>query len=60
MKILTTVVFEYTFVVPGDSDKKHTVIWDYHTGLTRITPFFKACKYSKVCRTRSILSVVMY
>lgn len=23
-------------------------MWDYNIGLTRITPFFKCCKYSKV------------
>jgi hypothetical protein len=24
-------------------------MWDYNIGLVRITPFFKSCKYSKVC-----------
>ena len=24
-------------------------MWDYNVGLVRITPFFKCCKYSKVC-----------
>ena len=24
-------------------------MWDYQNGLVRITPFFKACKHSKVC-----------
>lgn len=49
MPALTIAVYQYTFVVPNDSSGKvYTVIWDYSTGLTRITPFFKACKYSKV------------
>ncbi|KAF1813790.1 hypothetical protein P152DRAFT_394050, partial [Eremomyces bilateralis CBS 781.70] len=39
-------VFQYTFQLPGE-DKKYTVMWDYNIGLVRITPFFKACKYSK-------------
>ena len=48
-KMLTVAVFQYTFVVPDDPTKKeHTVMWDYNTGLVRITPFFKACKYTKV------------
>jgi hypothetical protein len=25
-------------------------MWDYNIGLVRITPFFKCCKYSKVCQ----------
>lgn len=24
------------------------MLWDYNSGLVRITPFFKACDYSKV------------
>ena len=24
-------------------------MWDYNVGLVRMTPFFKSCKYSKVC-----------
>lgn len=42
-----TIVFQYTFKVPGD-DREYTVMWDYNVGLVRITPFFKCCKYSKV------------
>ena len=35
--------------MPGDtSNREYNVMWDYQNGLTRITPFFKACKYSKV------------
>ena len=30
-------------------------MWDYNIGLVRITPFFKSCKYSKVCHYSSIL-----
>jgi len=41
-------VFEYTFQMPNNPDKKHVVMWDYHIGLVRITPFFKALDYSKV------------
>lgn len=42
-------MFQYTFRVPDDPEKRtHTVMWDYQVGLVRITPFFKACKYSKV------------
>lgn len=43
------VVFQYTFRVPGDTEnREHVVMWDYQVGLVRITPFFKALKYSKV------------
>lgn len=53
-------MFQYTFVVPDDPTKKeHTVMWDYNTGLVRITPFFKACKYSKVSN-RLILEHFQY
>jgi hypothetical protein len=33
-------------------------MWDYQIGLVRITPFFKACKLSKVCPTtcRTVIS----
>lgn len=41
-------VFQYTFKVPGD-ETEYTVMWDYNVGLVRMTPFFKCCKYSKVC-----------
>lgn len=41
-------VFQYTFKVPGD-ESEYTVMWDYNVGLVRMTPFFKCCKYSKVC-----------
>ena len=42
-----SVVFQYTFKVPGD-ESSYAVMWDYNIGLVRITPFFKCCKYSKV------------
>ncbi|EMD00672.1 hypothetical protein BAUCODRAFT_179029 [Baudoinia panamericana UAMH 10762] len=42
-------VFQYTFKMPDDgAGKAYTVMWDYQIGLVRITPFFKALKYSKV------------
>lgn len=48
-------VFQYTFCVPEDHDgKSYVVMWDYDNGLVRITPFFKACKYSKVSRAQPI------
>lgn len=31
-------------------------MWDYNVGLVRMTPFFKCCKYSKVC-FRSIFRI---
>lgn len=40
-------VFQYVFKVPDD-EKEYTVMWDYNTGLVRITPFFKCCKFTKV------------
>lgn len=42
------VVFQYTFRMPDDPTKVHLVMWDYQIGLVRITPFFKALKFSKV------------
>jgi len=48
LKLMFVAVFTYTFRVPGDSDKKHVVMWDYQNGLVRITPFFKALSLSKV------------
>jgi hypothetical protein len=50
--MLTIIVFQYTFKKPGD-DKVYLVLWDYEVGLVRITPFFKCCKYSKVCAASS-------
>ncbi|KAI1006891.1 hypothetical protein K3495_g1319 [Podosphaera aphanis] len=44
-------VFQYVFRAPTD-DKDHTVMWDYNTGLVRITPFFKCCKYTKVSKSK--------
>lgn len=41
-------MFQYRFKAPGD-DSEYTVMWDYNVGLVRMTPFFKCCKYSKVC-----------
>ena len=47
--------FEYTFVLPGDTTGKvYRVMWDYQIGLVRITPFFKAFNFSKVCRRISL------
>lgn len=52
-------VFQYNFQVPGDPDNRtYVVMWDYQIGLVRITPFFKACKYSKV--TPTVVSWVTY
>ncbi|KAI5367388.1 Putative transcription regulator HTH, APSES-type DNA-binding domain-containing protein [Septoria linicola] len=48
-------VFQYTFIVPGDPDgRTHVVMWDYQIGLVRITPFFKACKYSKTTPAKAL------
>ncbi|GAB7366208.1 hypothetical protein MBLNU230_g7768t1 [Neophaeotheca triangularis] len=48
-------VFQYTFRVPDDPEKRvHTVMWDYQVGLVRITPFFKACKYSKTTPAKAL------
>ncbi|KAK3117028.1 hypothetical protein LTR53_001982 [Teratosphaeriaceae sp. CCFEE 6253] len=48
-------VFQYTFRVPGDQDRKeHVVMWDYQVGLVRITPFFKALKYSKTTPAKAL------
>ena len=33
--------------MPGE-EKPYVVMWDYNVGLVRVTPFFKACGYSKV------------
>lgn len=52
-------VFQYTFRYKEAPDKEHhmhshdhdkewTVMWDYNTGLVRITPFFKCQDYAKV------------
>lgn len=46
--LILRVVFQYTFRLPEDQSKEYVVMWDYQIGLVRITPFFKACKYSKV------------
>lgn len=46
-------VFEYSFIVPDDPDRKiWKVLWDYQIGLVRVTPFFKALGFSKVCSCR--------
>jgi hypothetical protein len=42
------IVFQYDFRDPRDNTP-YTVMWDYKIGLVRMTPFFKCCKYSKVC-----------
>lgn len=43
-------VYQYRFKVPGE-DREYTVLWDYNIGLVRVTPFFKALKYSKVSKS---------
>jgi len=45
--ILALTVFHYNFKLPGDGTD-YCVMWDYNTGLVRMTPFFKCCKYGKV------------
>lgn len=47
--LMTLPVFQYTFRMPEEPAKEYLVMWDYQVGLVRITPFFKALKYSKVC-----------
>ena len=50
-------VFEYSFIVPDDAEGKvWKVLWDYQIGLVRVTPFFKALGYSKVCSRKILLS----
>lgn len=39
--------FQYTFNI-AKHEKPFLVLWDYNTGLVRMTPFFKCCNYSKV------------
>lgn len=49
-------VFEYSFIVPDDAEGKvWKVLWDYQIGLVRVTPFFKALGYSKVCSNKPLL-----
>ena len=58
-ELTSTAVFQYNFSVPNDSENKtYLVMWDYSTGLVRITPFFKACKHSKVSTAYCVLSIV--
>ncbi|KAL8681045.1 MAG: hypothetical protein Q9186_002818 [Xanthomendoza sp. 1 TL-2023] len=45
-KDLQRAVFQYTFQMPHH-EKRQTVMWDYNTGLVRITPFFKALEFPK-------------
>jgi hypothetical protein len=47
-RLIEASVFQYTFKVPGD-EREYLVVWDYNVGLVRMTPFFKSCKYTKVC-----------
>jgi hypothetical protein len=47
-------VFQYTYKRPGE-DKVYVVVWDYNVGLVRMTPFFKSCKFSKVCCQMQLL-----
>jgi hypothetical protein len=49
-------VFQYTFTLPNEPNKKYTVMWDYQIGLVRITPFFKACNYPKT-QPNKVLSI---
>ncbi|KAI4190206.1 MAG: hypothetical protein L6R41_000952 [Letrouitia leprolyta] len=46
-------VFQYTFQMPH-GEKRHTVMWDYHNGLVRVTPFFKALEYPKTTPARML------
>jgi hypothetical protein len=46
-------VLQYTFKIPGD-EKVHVVVWDYNTGLVRMTPFFKALKYTKTVPAKAL------
>lgn len=43
----SNLVFLYTFT-PPEGVITYTVMWDYHVGLVRLTPFFKSCKHKKV------------
>ncbi|KXS99262.1 hypothetical protein AC578_6212 [Pseudocercospora eumusae] len=47
-------VFTYTFSLPSEPNKDYAVMWDYQIGLVRITPFFKACKYSKTTPAKAL------
>lgn len=56
------IVFRYSFTILMEEEKNgrkewrertFIVMWDYQVGLVRITPFFKACKYTKVSRLPS-------
>ncbi|GIZ42083.1 hypothetical protein CKM354_000536300 [Cercospora kikuchii] len=48
-------VFQYTFVVPNDPNRKeHVVMWDYRIGLVRITPFFKALQHTKTTPAKAL------
>ncbi|QIW97660.1 hypothetical protein AMS68_003178 [Peltaster fructicola] len=47
-------VYEYEFRLPEDRSKAHQVMWDYENGLVRITPFFKACHYSKTTPKKAL------
>ncbi|KAH9845691.1 APSES transcription factor Xbp1 like protein [Teratosphaeria destructans] len=48
-------VFQYTFRIPDDPDnREYVVMWDYQVGLVRITPFFKALKYSKTTPAKAL------
>ncbi|KAK4503434.1 hypothetical protein PRZ48_004349 [Zasmidium cellare] len=56
-------VFRYSFVVVLQDaktkewkEKTFSVMWDYQVGLVRITPFFKACKYTKTVPNKSLMS----
>ncbi|KAK4540472.1 hypothetical protein LTR36_009218 [Oleoguttula mirabilis] len=49
-------VFQYTFRMPGHPEPRQqfAVMWDYQVGLVRITPFFKALKYSKTTPAKAL------
>ncbi|KAF2169330.1 hypothetical protein M409DRAFT_65032 [Zasmidium cellare ATCC 36951] len=56
-------VFKYFFVVsllnPKTKvyeERRFPVMWDYQVGLVRITPFFKACKYTKTIPNKSLVA----
>ncbi|KAJ4989752.1 APSES transcription factor Xbp1 [Stagonosporopsis vannaccii] len=46
-------VFQYTYKRPGE-ERSYTVVWDYNTGLVRMTPFFKSCKYPKTVPSKAL------
>ncbi|KAM0718800.1 hypothetical protein Q7P37_005871 [Cladosporium fusiforme] len=50
-------VFQYTFIIPDDPEQKvHKIMWDYQNGLVRMTPFFKACDFSKTTPNKALVT----